>query len=139
MAVPLIKLVNAKSVMRKFKRLSKEGQKQLERGLVKGGFFLQRKSQQMVPVNTGNLKASAFLKKEGSGRTTEVRVGYTAKYALWVHEMPMKLKGQKRKGKKAKGKYWDPQGRASNKFLEKPARMYRKEIKQIIENQINLS
>ena len=52
----------------------------------------------------------------------EVRVGYTANYALWVHEMKgMKLKGQPRP-KPKKGKYWDPQGRAQPKFLETPTR-----------------
>lgn len=32
--------------------------------LLMGGFFLQRESQKLVPVDTGNLKASAFTRKE---------------------------------------------------------------------------
>lgn len=49
-------------------------------------------------------------------------VGFTAAYALWVHEnMEMKLKGLPRR-KPAKGYYWDPQGIAGPKFLEGPAR-----------------
>lgn len=32
--------------------------------LLLGGMFLQRESQRRVPVDTGNLKASAFTKKE---------------------------------------------------------------------------
>ncbi len=60
-----------------------------------------------------------------------VLVGYTAAYALFVHEsVEMKLKGQKRP-KPHKGSYWDPKG-AQAKFLENPARENRKEYVKII-------
>jgi len=36
----------------------------LEQGLLAGGMLLQRLSQQIVPVDTGNLKGSAFTEKE---------------------------------------------------------------------------
>jgi len=50
-----------------------------------------------------------------------VVVGFTATYALYVHEnMEMKLKGLPRP--KGRGLYWDPQGIAGPKFLEGPAR-----------------
>lgn len=50
-----------------------------------------------------------------------VIVGYTAKYALFVHEkIEMVLQGQPRPG--GRGFFWDPQGRAQAKFLEAPAR-----------------
>ena len=68
-------------------------------------------------------------------------MGYTTRYAIYVHEAPMKLKGIPRsagggrdkktgrfkKGAK-KGKYWDPQGIATNKFLEGPFRENRDAI-----------
>jgi len=60
-----------------------------------------------------------------------VIVGYTARYALWVHEAPMKLKGLPRK-RPHKGFYWDPQGRAQNKYLEQPFRDNIEEIKRLI-------
>ncbi len=61
-----------------------------------------------------------------------VLVGYTAAYALFVHEsIEMKLKGQKRP-KPHKGRFWDPQGRAQAKFLEAPARENRKQYAEII-------
>jgi hypothetical protein len=34
----------------------------LVQGLLLGGLFLQRESQKIVPVDTGNLKASAFTR-----------------------------------------------------------------------------
>lgn len=56
------------------------------------------------------------------GTEATVIVGYTAAYAMAVHEdVEMKLAGQRRTGRK-KGKYWDPQGRAKAKFLEGPFR-----------------
>jgi len=80
------------------------------------------------------LKASAFTRVTGSGYDTEVSVGYTAAYALYVHEaVGMVLRGQPRRGKDAKGRYWDPQGKAQAKFLEEPARRLAPELTRIIQ------
>jgi len=100
----------------------------ISRILNNAGKQLLRTSQKMVPVDTGNLKGSGYVRKEGVGFFTEVEVGYTAVYGIRVHEsVAMKLKGQKRRGSYAdgtpkKGKYWDPQGKAQAKFLETPYR-----------------
>jgi len=101
-------------------------------GLKAAGLLLQRESQLRVPVDLGNLKASAFTRARGVGFFTSVTVGYTASYAFFVHELvKMKLKGVPRPrrlgglgtgGKKSL--YWDPQGRAQAKFLEEPARTF---------------
>lgn len=92
-----------------------------EKGLKESGLRNQRHSQKLVPVDTSFLKGSAYTRVSGRGMKTEVETGYTAEYALWVHEMTdMKLKGKKRSG--GKGRYWDPQGRAHAKFLEQPFR-----------------
>lgn len=96
-------------------------EKGVEIGLKRAGLRLQRESQKMVPVEYGVLKASAFTRATGAGFNTRVNVGYTALYALWVHEsIGMVLKGLPRRS--GKGKYWDPQGRAQAKFLEEPSR-----------------
>ena len=91
---------------------------QHEAGLKAAGLVFQGESQRLVPIDTGNLRASAFTRKSGSGFNVDVNVGYTANYALFVHEAPMTLKGQKRQ-KPSKGRYWDPQGRATNRFMTK--------------------
>jgi hypothetical protein len=101
-------------------------------GLKAAGLLLQSASQKLAPVDTGNLKASAFTRAKGVGIATTVQIGYTAGYALFVHELvQMKLKGKPRGKKKrkvrgkvivSKGLYWDPQGRAQAKFLEEPSR-----------------
>ena len=82
------------------------------------------------------LKATLKQLRKGSSRRDNgsVVVGYTAGYALFVHEnVEMKLKGQERKGEDAEGKYWDPQGRGQAKFLEQPVRTLTSELRKIVE------
>lgn len=73
------------------------------------------------------------LQEEARRQTLKsVTVGYTANYALYVHEkVEMKLKGKKRPGKN-RGKFWDPQGRAQAKFLEEPARTMQGELGRVV-------
>jgi len=96
-------------------------------GMYLAGLHLQRTSQEMVPVETGNLKGLAFTESLTLGGTDVVLVGYrTSPYALYVHEqVAMKWRGKIRKGTRAdgsprRGRYWDPQGKAGAKFLERP-------------------
>lgn len=102
----------------------------LRRGLKKGGLYLQRKSQRLVPVDIGNLKSSAFTREVSLFGRRDVVVGYTSNYAVFVHEAPMKLKGKPRP--RNRGMFWDPVPRASNKFLETPMREERSSIYDII-------
>jgi len=70
----------------------------------------------------------ALERKSRKDNNLGVIVGYTANYALSVHEnLEMKLKGQPRK-KPHKGRYWDPQGRGQSKYLEQPYRENRSRI-----------
>lgn len=102
------------------------------KGLTVAALRLRRASQQKTPVDEGNLRASAFTETFRTSRGPAVVVGYTAEYAPWVHEMPGTLKGQprpKKAGSSAdRGKFWDPQGKAEPKFLEKAAAENHKEI-----------
>lgn len=108
------------------------------RGLRKAGLRLQRESQRVVPVDYGILKASAFTRSEGAGFQTEVTVGYTARYAIYVHEnTEMKLKGEPRFSPH-KGRYWDPQGRGQSKFLEEPMRRFSKELQALIKEEMKI-
>lgn len=93
-------------------------------GLKEAGLFLQAESQKLAPVEFGNLRASAYTAAKKSGFDTVVEVGYTAAYAVFVHEaVAMKLRGLPRKPSPPhKGRYWDPQGQARAKFLEEPLR-----------------
>jgi len=52
-------------------------------GLLEAGLQVQRVAQERTPVDTGNLKNSAFTRKEGE---MSVLVGFNAAYAVFVHE-----------------------------------------------------
>ena len=106
---------------------SRATQKAFRNSAVRGGLRIQREAQKRVPVDTGNLRASAATRTAKDSRGTRVDVGFTASYALFVHEnTDMKLKGMPRgeaePGKGYRGHYWDPQPQAGPKFLENPAR-----------------
>lgn len=87
-------------------------------GLMAGGLIIQGDSQKRVPVEYGNLRGSAYTRK-AQDRSQAVEVGYTASYAVFVHEnMEQKLAGQERPS--GLGVYWGPKGEP--KFLEKAVR-----------------
>lgn len=73
-------------------------------------------AQTMVPIDTSNLFNSQYAPRIDVGTTRTVGyLGYTADYALYVHQAKAKLKGQDRPGNR--GQYWDPN--AEPKFLTK--------------------
>jgi hypothetical protein len=83
-------------------------------GLLEAGLSLQRRSQSKVPVEYGNLRASAYTRKSIDEPLT-VEVGFSAAYALEVHEnLELKRAGQPRPS--GLGVYWGPKGEP--KFLE---------------------
>ncbi len=90
----------------------------LSRGLYRAGRHLQAASMDIVPVLTGNLKGSADTSPpKVRGTIVEVKVYYTAGYALYVHE---NLTARHKPGKQAK-------------FLEGPARTEQPMMKKIIQ------
>lgn len=124
-------LMGVAELRRKLQKHKKKLAQQLSRGLLNAGYLLQRESQKLVPISLGDLRRSAYTRKEGSGFNTVVSVGYELDYALWVHEnVLMKWKGKKRR-KPFKGVYWGPKGRQA-KFLEAPFRERRKELMALI-------
>ena len=132
------KIVIGDDIVRQaIRKKEKEYEKQIERALIRVGLRLQRESQERVPVEYGNLKASAYTRPVGHGAKTEVYVGYTASYAAHVHEcVEMKLWGQPRPSKR--GRYWDPLGKAHAKFLEIPARTLKGVFLEIFINDLKI-
>lgn len=108
------------------------------KGLSKVGLFVKAEAVERAPVEFGTLRNSAFSQvSPNTFRGHPVAtIGFTAKYAPYVHEAPMKLKGQprpSRKGIKANsGVYW--QG-GENKFLEKAVKLNIPEILDIIKTE----
>lgn len=60
----------------------------LSKGLLAAGLFVQGESQRTVPHDTGTLSNSSFTSMGELMGMPAVRVGYTAEYAAFVHEMP---------------------------------------------------
>jgi hypothetical protein len=121
----------SKQSIRRFEKsldkAEKDYEKKLEQGLVRGALFLLAKSQEVVPVDTGALKASGTIRQEGKGAKTIVFVVYTDSKAVIVHE---RIKGPR--GKKVY--HAEP---TQAKFLERPMIRYRKEIARIIRDSMN--
>lgn len=136
-------VTGAPAILQNIKLYKKQLAVGVSRGLFKAGLALQRESQRIVPVDTGALKASAFTSAKGSGFGTVVTVGYTADYALNVHErVEMSWRGLKRRhwrdGRPPQGRYWDPQGIGQAKFLEEPSRRMVPELRKIIQQETGI-
>lgn len=113
----MIRISGVAAMITKMGALDKKTEAGLHRGLVRAGFRLQRESQLVVPIDTANLKGSAFTRNIGGhGGKADIVVGYTAEYAIYVHEI---VEAQHKEGKQAK-------------YLEEPARVHRDTLLKII-------
>lgn len=77
-----------------------------------------------TPVDTSNLINSQYTRVFKAGTEVVGLVGYTARYAYFVHQAPGTLKGQARPD--GRGNYWAPNGEP--KFLERAGDDNRNEI-----------
>lgn len=82
----LLKVRGMRQAVAAVKKTQTDAEKHVERGLKRAGLFLQRSSQEIVPVDLGPLQNSAFTRATGRGVKTQVQVGYTMLYAMYVHE-----------------------------------------------------
>ena len=84
-------------------------------------------------IGSKNLIAK-FAKKIGGAKNASVIVGYTANYAMPVHEMIPTEPQWGRARASGKGHYWDPSGRGQPKFLEQPLREMQTELVTIVQD-----
>jgi hypothetical protein len=89
-----------------------------EAGMRQACLLVRRRAQKKTPVDTGNLRNSAYTDVEGQGDNTVGRIGYTAFYAPYVHEID--------KNYRAPGTSW--------KFLELAIKESTRDIIDIIKN-----
>lgn len=101
-----------------------------------------------TPIDTSTLLNSQFREMDANGTRVTGRVGYSAAYAAYVHDMPGKLKGQPRAhfgktregtefgGGTGKGNYWDPHGEPQ--FLKKGFDEERDAITAVIKKELSL-
>ena len=79
---------------------------QAEKAVIGIGQDVMGEAQQRVPVVTGRLRSSAFVRTHGKNQyRTDLHIGYAAPYAVYVHEIPFSghttrgLPGAMRNGK----------------------------------------
>lgn len=80
-----VKLEGFVELTKKLNKSISEISSVVEDALLDCGNDLQQKAQDLTPVDTGALRASAFTEAE-SGSNPSVIVGYTEEYAIFVHE-----------------------------------------------------
>jgi hypothetical protein len=80
-----VKLEGFVELTKKLNKSISEISSVVEDALLDCGNDLQQKAQDLTPVDTGALRASAFTEAE-SGNNPSVIVGYTEEYAIFVHE-----------------------------------------------------
>lgn len=115
------------------KEISKIEGKSLK-GLLKGGLIIEREANKRVPVETGVLRASSYVRKHETNQKSVV-VGYSSSYAIFVHEnLEMVLKGKPRPS--GLGVYWGPKGEA--KFLERAIQFKQKEVLEAIKQEAKI-
>ncbi|WP_337047103.1 HK97 gp10 family phage protein [Serratia liquefaciens] len=110
----------------------------------------------MVPMDTGTLVNSQYRDVTISGSRVLGKVGYSANYALFVHNASGKLKGKPRAhfgrtanhsefgpmqstefgGGTLKGNYWDPRGEP--KFLDKAVSQTKDLVAKTIKKELEL-
>lgn len=112
----VVEVLNAADIVAALRARTKVHAAAVQQALIQAGLWLQRASQAIVPIDTGDLRRSAFTRHSGTGFQVIVRVGYTQSYAIYVHE---DLNARHAPGKQAK-------------YLEEPARTGRATMGEII-------
>ncbi len=142
----LVSVVGKDKVIARMRTANKTLAMNIERGLGEGGKHLFKKSQVLVPVQIGNLKASGTIRRKGRGFYTDIIVIYTSGYAVYVHENLQVVHGQAfnvshsseiaaaigTKRGTAQGGMFERGDMQQAKFLERPARTERLPILKII-------
>lgn len=94
-------------------------------------------SARMTPVGkTATLINSQFQEVMLNGTRVTGRVGYTANYAVYVHEAKGTLKGMPRPNSEGGGNYWDPAGEP--RFLEKAGDNTRLDVERTMKKELSV-
>lgn len=98
-------------------------------------FIIGADAATMTPIGeTSVLINSQYQELLFNGTRVTGRVGYSANYAVYVHEASGKLRGRPRAN--GSGNYWDPSGEP--KFLEKAFKDNADKVAKIIRKELSL-
>lgn len=104
------------------------------RALKSATYIIRTESAMLTPIDTSTLINSQFDTVEISGTRITGKVGYSAKYALYVHNASGKLKGRPRSN--GNGAYWGPGGEPQ--FLTKGAQRTKDLVDSVIRKEMTL-
>jgi hypothetical protein len=103
------------AVNQRIRERSERKVRAFQAGVRAAGYYVFQLTQAAVPVDTGELKASGWMRFAGAGTTFTFTIGYSADHAIFVHE---DLQA------------YHAQGQA--KFVEAPVRQSRGTVNEII-------
>ena len=104
------------------------------RALKSATYIIRTESATLTPIETSALINSQFDTIEVNGTRVTGKVGYSANYALYVHNSSGKLAGKSRPS--GKGVYWGPHGEP--KFLTKAAEKTKSLVDKAIKAEMKL-
>lgn len=130
------KFTGVSQIFRNLRARSQRDNANAERGLKSAGLFIIRESLKIIPIEHGVLKSTWFVRMVGKGMRTRVFLGYTASYAIYVHEDMDAAHGAAYNAKYAAditaGRKKPRGPNQQSKFLERPAREKRQEALSLI-------
>lgn len=104
------------------------------RAMKSATYIIRTESATLTPIDTSTLINSQFDTVEVSGTRITSKVGYSAGYALYVHNASGKLKGRPRSN--GNGTYWSPGGEPQ--FLTKAAQRTKDLVDSVIKKEMTL-
>ncbi|ARK07758.1 hypothetical protein LPST10_00026 [Salmonella phage LPST10] len=104
------------------------------RAIKSATYIIRTESATLTPIDTSTLINSQFDTVEVSGTRITGKVGYSAKYALYVHNASGKLTGKPRSN--GNGTYWSPN--AEPRFLTKAADKTRSLVDSVIKKEMKI-
>lgn len=104
------------------------------RAMKSATYIIRTESASLTPIDTSTLINSQFDTVGISGTRITGKVGYSAKYALYVHNASGKLAGKPRSN--GNGTYWSPGGEPQ--FLTKAAQRTKDLVDSVIKKEMKL-
>lgn len=110
------KLMGLKQAQQNLSRIVDEiSSQKIVTAITSASIIIATEAASMTPIDTSTLINSQYRSIDVNGTRVTSRIGYSASYALYVHNARGKLKGQPRAN--GNGAYWGPNGEP--KFLDK--------------------
>lgn len=134
------------NILRNYNKRIKKMENNSLKGLIRAAIIIRRdmdKTPPLIPIDSGNLRASWFVDPRHTYKGPSVRLGFTVAYAWYVHEMvganfagsPERITRTKKGRVTAKTKKYFRRPNAGAKFFEAALKRNRKKILSVIKKE----